>query len=50
MIAKLAQDPVIWFAGVLSTYFILLAVVLRMERAPWNRGTSLSIEKSKKSE
>jgi hypothetical protein len=37
VIAKLAQDPVFWFAGVLSAYCALLAIVLRTERAGWNR-------------
>ena len=44
MITKLAQDPVFWFAGVLSTYCALLAVVLRTERVAWNRNTYLSPE------
>jgi hypothetical protein len=37
VITKLAQDPVFWFAGVLSTYCALLAIVLRTERAGWHR-------------
>jgi hypothetical protein len=44
VITKLAQDPVVWFAGVLSTYFALLAVVLRTERVAWNRNEHLSSE------
>jgi hypothetical protein len=44
VITKLAQDPVIWFAGVLSTYCALLVVVLRTERIAWNRNTFLSAE------
>ena len=53
MITTLAQDPVVWFAAVLSTYCALLAVVLRAERVPWNRNTFLSpeiLETSKNSE
>jgi hypothetical protein len=54
VITNLAQGPiVIWFAGVLSAYGALLAVVLRRERAPRNRYTCLSLEtleKSKNSE
>ena len=44
VITKLAQDPVVWFAGVLSTYCALLAVVLRTERIAWNRNAYLSPE------
>lgn len=33
MITKLAHDPVVWFAGVLSTYCTLWVVVLRAERS-----------------
>jgi hypothetical protein len=53
VITKLAQDPVVWFAGVLSTYCTLLAVVLRTEWVAWNRNAYLSTEifdKSKTSE
>ena len=50
MITKLAQDPILWFAGVLSTYCALLAVVLRTERIAWNRNAYLSSEMFNKSE
>jgi hypothetical protein len=41
VITKLAQDPVVWFAVVLSTYCVLLAVGLRTERIAWNRNAYL---------
>jgi hypothetical protein len=50
---KLSQDPIVWFAGVLSTYCALLGVVLRMEWVARNRNTYLSsgiLETSKNSE
>jgi hypothetical protein len=53
VITNLTQDPIVWFAGVLSTYCALLAVVLRTEWVVWNRNTYLSpeiLEKSKNSE
>jgi len=50
VITKLAQDPVFWLAGVLSTYFALLVVVLRTERVAWNRNAYLSSEIFNKSE
>ena len=42
VITKLAQDPIVWFAGVLSTYCALLAAVLRTEWVARNRNTYLS--------
>ena len=42
MITRLAQDPIVWFAGVLSTYCTLLAVVLRTEWVARHRNTYLS--------
>jgi hypothetical protein len=50
VITKLAQDPVFWFAGVLSTYCALLAVVLRTEWVAWNRNSGSSPEIFEKSE
>ncbi|MEA2262367.1 MAG: hypothetical protein QOJ51_5192, partial [Acidobacteriaceae bacterium] len=53
VITKLAQDPIVWFAGVLSTYCALLAAVLRTEWVARNRNTYLSpgiLEKSMNSE
>jgi hypothetical protein len=53
VITTLAQDPIVWFAGVLSTYCALLAVVLRTEWVARNRNTYLSpgiLEKSMNSE
>jgi hypothetical protein len=50
---KLAQDPILWFAAALSTYFALLGVVLRTERVARNRNTYLSpeiLERSRDSE
>jgi hypothetical protein len=44
VITKLAQDPIVWFAGVLSTYCTLLAVVLRTEWVARHRNTYLSPE------
>jgi hypothetical protein len=45
VIAKLAQEPMIWFAVVLATYCALLAVVLRSEKAVHrNRNTYFSPE------
>ena len=42
VITKLAQDPIVWFAGVFSTYCTLLAVVLRTEWVVRHRNTYLS--------
>jgi hypothetical protein len=53
VITRLAQDPIVWFAGVLSTYCALLAVVLRTEWVVRNTNTYLSpeiLEKSMNSE
>jgi hypothetical protein len=53
VITALAQDPIVWLAGVLSTYCALLAVVLRTEWVARNRNTYLSpgiLEKSMNSE
>jgi hypothetical protein len=50
---KLAQNPIVWFAGVLATYCALLGVVLRIEWIARNRNTYLSpgmLETSKNSE
>ena len=44
VIMKLAQDPIVWIAVLLSTYCALLAIVLRIERAARNRNTYLSSE------
>lgn len=44
VIAKLAQDPIVWFAAALSIYCVLLAVVLRREKAPRNRASYLPSE------
>jgi hypothetical protein len=53
VIMKLAQDPIVWVTGVLSTYFVLLGVVLRTEWVARNRNTYLSpeiLERSKNPE